>query len=204
MNCPSCGAPMKLKADLQSFKCEYCQSVYFPEKNDDGVQVLNEPSGHDCPVCSTPMVHAFVAKSPIIYCTKCNGMLIAMAMMETTIDAVRAERGGGAAPPPAEKDDLRRKINCPQCHRPMDAHMYGGAGNVVIDSCEECCVIWLDRGELMRIAKSSVDAPVEPAGPEADLDSQETAYGYGLGERNSNDFIVGDIVDSFFKQSRLS
>ncbi|MGD0548268.1 MAG: hypothetical protein ABR991_10645, partial [Terracidiphilus sp.] len=37
----------------------------------------------------------------------------------------------------------------------MDAHFYGGPGNVVIDSCEECCVIWLDRGEARRIARSA-------------------------------------------------
>jgi Zn-finger nucleic acid-binding protein len=143
---------MKLKPDMQSLKCEYCLSVYFPEKNDDGVRVLEEQSGNDCPVCQTPLVHAFVGKSPIIYCTKCNGMLVAMAMMETTIEALRAERGGGAPPTPPDKDDLRRKINCPQCHRPMDAHFYCGPGNVVIDSCEGCSILWMDRGEMMRIA----------------------------------------------------
>jgi Zn-finger nucleic acid-binding protein len=142
---------MKLKADMQSLKCEYCLSVCFPEKNDDGVRVLEEPSGHDCPVCTVPLMHAFLGKSPIIYCTKCNGMLIAMAMMEATIDQLRNSHAAATAPPAPDKDDLRRKINCPQCHRPMDAHIYGGPGNVVIDSCEECCIIWLDRDEMMRI-----------------------------------------------------
>jgi Zn-finger nucleic acid-binding protein len=190
---------MKLKSDAQSFKCEYCQSVYFPEKNDDGVQVLEEQSGHDCPVCQTPLGHAFVARNPIIYCTKCNGMLIAMAMMEATIEAVRAQRGGGAAPAPPDKDDLRRKINCPQCHRPMDAHFYGGPGNVVVDSCENCCIIWLDRGELMRIAHASAaDAP-SASSASANLDSQESTYGYGLEERVTTDPIADDIVDPFFK-----
>ena len=92
MNCPSCGAPMKLKADLQSFKCEYCQSVFFPEKNDDGVRVLEELSGHDCPVCSVPLMHAYLGKSRVIYCTKCNGMQIAMGMLEGLIDALRTDQ----------------------------------------------------------------------------------------------------------------
>jgi Zn-finger nucleic acid-binding protein len=148
---------MKLKSDMQSFKCEYCLSVYFPEKNDDGVRVLEEPSGHDCPVCTVPMVHAFLGRDPIIYCTKCNGMMLAMAMLESMIDEERSAHGVAAAPPPPDKEDLRRKINCPQCHRPMDAHFYGGPGNVVIDSCEDCCLLWLDRGELMRIAHASAD-----------------------------------------------
>jgi Zn-finger nucleic acid-binding protein len=33
-------------------------------------------------------------------------------------------------------------------------HMYGGAGNVVIDTCETCQVNWLDSGELRRIARA--------------------------------------------------
>ncbi|MGD0941909.1 MAG: zf-TFIIB domain-containing protein [Terracidiphilus sp.] len=199
MNCPSCGAPMKLKADAQSFKCEYCQSVYFPEKNDDGVRVLEEPSGHDCPVCMVPLMHAYLGKSPVIYCTKCNGMLIAMAMMEATIEAVRAERRGETAPPAPDKDDLRRKINCPQCHRPMDAHFYGGPGNVVIDSCEECSVIWLDRGEMMRIAHAPVGDPTSFISPSVDSDTQEGGSWIGASGMLVDDTIVDDIASSFFK-----
>jgi len=145
---------MKLKSDMQSLKCEYCLSVYFPEKNDDGVRVLEEQSGQDCPVCAVPMMHAYLGNSLIVYCTKCNGMLIAMGMLEAMIDQLRSSLGAATDPPPLDKDDLRRKINCPQCHRPMDAHIYGGPGNVVIDSCGTCCILWFDRGELMRIAHS--------------------------------------------------
>jgi len=197
MNCPSCGAPMKLKPDLQSLKCEYCLSVYFPEKNDDGVRVLEEQSGHDCPVCRTPLFHAFVDKSPVIYCTKCNGMLVAMARMETTIEALRAERGGGTAPPPPDRDDLRRKINCPQCHRPMDAHFYCGPGNVVIDSCEGCSILWMDRGEMMRIAHAADSAPA--SAPSGSFDSQSSGAWSGAGERPGGDLYIDSIVDSFYK-----
>jgi len=33
----------------------------------------------------------------------------------------------------------------------MDEHLYGGGGNVNVDSCETCGVLWLDRGELSKI-----------------------------------------------------
>jgi Zn-finger nucleic acid-binding protein len=33
----------------------------------------------------------------------------------------------------------------------MMGHPYGGPGNVNIDTCERCSVIWLDRNELRRI-----------------------------------------------------
>jgi Zn-finger nucleic acid-binding protein len=150
---------MRLKPDMESYKCDYCQSTYFPEKNEDGVRVLGDPCDQDCPLCNVPLVHAVLAKVPIIYCTGCKGILISMEAFEVLIEELRAEQGAGAAPAAPDKEDLRRTINCPQCHRRMDAHFYAGPGNAVIDSCEECCLIWLDRGVLMRI----VHAPDVPS-----------------------------------------
>jgi Zn-finger nucleic acid-binding protein len=34
----------------------------------------------------------------------------------------------------------------------MMSHIYGGPGNVVVDTCEVCHVVWLDPGELLRMA----------------------------------------------------
>jgi Zn-finger nucleic acid-binding protein len=42
----------------------------------------------------------------------------------------------------------------------MEAHFYAGPGNVVIDSCDQCSLNWLDHGELMHI----VHAPDERSG----------------------------------------
>jgi hypothetical protein len=69
---------MRLKPDMESYKCDYCQNVYFPEKNDDGVRVLGDPCDQDCPICNVPLVRAVLAKCPIIYCKKCGGMMVAM------------------------------------------------------------------------------------------------------------------------------
>jgi Zn-finger nucleic acid-binding protein len=155
MNCPSCGAPMRLKPDMTSFKCEYCLSVYLPETNaDDGVRVLGEPSGQDCPICSTGLMHATLSNIRIRYCTKCHGMLVAMEILQSLVEDLQAEKRAGTIQPPADAADLRRKINCPQCRHRMDAHFYAGPGNVVIDSCENCSLIWLDGGELMRIVRA--------------------------------------------------
>jgi Zn-finger nucleic acid-binding protein len=153
MNCPSCGAPMHLKADEDSYKCEYCHSVFLPERSDDGVRVLGDPSEQCCPVCNnTPLENAAMGKIRILYCAKCQGMLIPMQVFQTLVDQLHSQQSSTAAQPPADKSDLQRKIGCPQCHHRMDTHFYAGPGNVVIDSCEDCSVIWLDRGELMHIA----------------------------------------------------
>jgi len=151
MNCPSCGAPMHLKPDEASYRCEYCLSIYLPEKSDDGVRVLGDTSSQTCPICNTPLANAAIAKTRILYCTTCRGMLISMGVFQDLIDELRTAQSGASRQPQADKGDLNRKIACPQCHHRMDAHFYAGPGNVVIDSCENCCVIWLDSGELMHI-----------------------------------------------------
>src|SRR5258708_37824801 len=57
---------------------------------------------------------------------------------------------------PFDPAELRRRLTCPICRGPMDAHPYGGGGNAVVDSCERGNMIWLDAGEL---------AIIQPFGP---------------------------------------
>lgn len=149
---------MRLKPDMTSFKCEYCLSVYLPEANaDDGVRVLDEAVGQGCPVCTLGLMNATLSNVRLRYCTKCRGMLVPMGALQSLVEELRSQTRGATIPPAADATELRRKIDCPQCHRHMDAHFYAGPGHVIIDSCENCSVIWLDGGELTRI----VQAPEE-------------------------------------------
>ena len=77
MNCPSCGAPMHPHGD--TLVCDFCHNVVVPDTNDDGVIVLDEAPGQSCPICSNlPLMQATLAKLPLLYCTKCRGMLVSM------------------------------------------------------------------------------------------------------------------------------
>ncbi|MBZ5611951.1 MAG: zf-TFIIB domain-containing protein [Acidobacteriia bacterium] len=156
MNCPSCGAGMRLETDREFFLCEYRGSVYFPEANSDGVRVLGEPAALACPACAIALVHASVGDGRILYCTRCRGMLIPMDRFMAIIQDLRSHRQTAVVPArPPDWTDLERHIRCPQCGQNMDAHPYGGGGGVIIDACDSCSLDWLDYGELERIA----DAP---------------------------------------------
>lgn len=155
MNCPDCGAPMRLESDKDYFTCDFCKNIYFPEKNEDGVRVLGETSPSACPICAIPLVHAAVSNERILYCSRCRGMLIRMDIFAALVDDLRARRDGSTAiPHPPDPSELRRRISCPQCHRQMDTHYYCGPGNVVIDDCSQCGLDWLDYGELMRLTRA--------------------------------------------------
>jgi Zn-finger nucleic acid-binding protein len=146
---------MRLRDGREGLTCDYCQSVYFPEKNADGVRVLDDPSELSCPVCSVPLAHAILEAHPILYCTRCRGSLIPAPVFVLMLRDLRAHRADTSAiPHPPDPQELRRRIQCPQCHRVMDAHYYAGPGNIVIDDCARCELNWLDAGELMVIARA--------------------------------------------------
>ncbi len=151
MNCPSCGAPMRLQSASDGLACDYCKNIFFPEKDDEGVSVFSEASEDSCPVCAVPLMHAALAKVGVEYCTRCRGMLVSMGVFMTLVDELRAGQPGSLIPPPPDPGELHRKLDCPHCHQPMDTHFYSGAGNVVIEDCDACELNWLDHGKLMRI-----------------------------------------------------
>lgn len=165
MNCPACGAEIMPKPDTEGYRCDYCHQVFYPGEEDDGVEVLGDQpdpaTSRACPVCNQPLVQATVAKTPLLFCTQCHGLLMRMGELLDLIDALRTAVDKPAVQTAPERGDLKRTVQCPQCRRRMDTHFYAGPGNVIVDSCGDCFLIWLDRGELTRIAH----APDE-AGPE--------------------------------------
>jgi len=169
MNCPSCGAPMRLEAGKECLSCDYCKSIYFPEKDEEGVRVLGVPAAESCPVCGIPLMHAVIVHERIRYCTRCRGMLIRMGVFLALIQELRNGPDGAVIAHAPDPRDLERKINCPECHQHMDTHIYGGPGNIIIDDCSRCCLNWLDHGELMRIAHAPEHLYGEEYGVTSDL-----------------------------------
>ena len=75
-----------------------------------------------------------------------------MGAFEELIAQARAEHTGSESPLAGDGSDLSRRLECPQCHHPMDTHFYYGGGHVVMEDCERCELNWLDGGALQRIA----------------------------------------------------
>lgn len=140
-----------MRADGLGFQCEYCGTVVVPHPGDDGVKILDD-AGLQCPVCDAALKNALKAGFAIEYCPGCHGILVSMDSFQALAAALRVEQGGATVAPSGDSHQLGRQIECPRCHRPMDAHFYAGPGHVVMDSCENCMVNWLDAGEMERIA----------------------------------------------------
>ena len=159
MNCTNCGAAMELIESRRYLFCRYCGSFQFPEPADaEGVRILGLT--HDapsCPVCKAPMPRALLHDAhPVHFCGKCRGVLMPRSTFVTVVHVRRAWATNTPAVPVAlDRRALERELSCPMCRQRLATHPYYGPGNVVIDNCESCDVIWLDFGEMRQI----IDAP---------------------------------------------
>lgn len=157
MNCPNCGAPMKLILAKRQYVCNHCTTSYFPEENRDGVQTLGEQSHGLCPICGySPLIFATSGGKTVLHCKECRGLLVQIRELMPIIQTLRSQRlaNSEVVPPLVDHGESSRKVSCPVCKRVMDTYLYGGGGNVYVDSCIECGVIWLDYRELNRIVEA--------------------------------------------------
>ena len=155
MNCPDCGAVLRLEDGKDYLTCDYCKNLHFPDLNDDCVRVLGEAAQLFCPICRIPLVHASIEGMRIFSCRHCRGILLSMDVFVDAVDALRAKLGHTSPlANPITRKDLDRVVRCPQCHARMDTHLYGGPGRIIIDSCSDCRLNWLDYGELRRVVRA--------------------------------------------------
>jgi Zn-finger nucleic acid-binding protein len=140
------------------FFCEHCGTFHFIDAPAvDGVQVLERREDRRCPRCEGSLAASLLdGQYAIESCERCRGVLLSRAAFADALNRRRARAAGPGVPPePVDRRELDRRATCPQCASAMDVHPYYGPGNVVIDSCTPCALIWLDYGELQQIT----DAP---------------------------------------------
>jgi Zn-finger nucleic acid-binding protein len=154
MNCPDCGANLETTADPNDLRCPGCATPGLPEESVDGVAVVGEPVGAVCPLCRTPLVSALTAGETICYCGHCGGFLVPIETFSVIVSKRRALHGPHEKhTEPFDPTALQRVLLCPRCQERMDTHPYYGGGNAVVDTCEDCGLIWLDAGELAIIER---------------------------------------------------
>jgi len=158
ISCSRCGAPaIPLRAAGASF-CVHCGAYHVPDPAQpapDGVLVREACAGLSCPLCAASLREALVAEAPARWCPRCGGLLCDMASFAHIVKARRAEYAGAESPPQAlNPAELVRDVRCPRCRATMETHPYAGPGNVVIDTCAPCGLVWLDSGELTALDRA--------------------------------------------------
>jgi Zn-finger nucleic acid-binding protein len=165
------------------FRCAHCNTFEFPEATDDGIVTIGEPVELDCPVCATPLATGSIDGHPVSVCGLCRGFLAANHEFNDILPRRRAQCADRPSIPQSlDRAELARRVACPKCAKTMDTHPYGGGGNVVVDSCSACHLIWLDAGELETLARHRPKVPtmaLAGAGAFADNREPEAAFRWG-------------------------
>ena len=156
VNCPNCGAAMQLSAKGH-YSCAHCGTIAFPDAVErDGVRLLGPgDSPRPCPACQAPLVRAMVDEYQVAHCEKCRGMLLPRRSFAEIVHRRRAwAEGPSVTPIPPDDRELRRRLSCPRCGATMIVDRYYGPGNILMDSCLACDLVWLDYGELKQVIQA--------------------------------------------------
>jgi Zn-finger nucleic acid-binding protein len=150
---------MELFERRRYYFCTHCGTFRFIETPAvEGVQALEaRADARPCPLCRAPLMRSMLdERFAVDHCQRCRGLLIDRATFVEAITQRRARAGGPPVTPQRiDARELDRRLTCPSCARAMETHPYSGPGNIVIDTCSGCDLIWLDYGELQQIT----DAP---------------------------------------------
>ena len=140
------------------YVCAHCGTSVLPDAVErDGIRILG-PSDSElsCALCKVPFLRGLVNEYQVDYCEKCHGILLNRHDFAELVWRSRAwAKSASVIPAPGNAAELRRKISCARCGTRMTTDWYYGPGNVIIDRCVSCDLVWLDYGELNQI----IDAP---------------------------------------------
>ena len=122
----------------------------------DGIVISERAADVVCPRCNREMFFGELLKTKVVVCSICQGVVIQCGELGALVELLRRDYAGSDDPPrPLDPQELEVAVPCPACGSTMEVHPYGGPGNIVIDSCAECQIVWLDGAELSRIIRGS-------------------------------------------------
>lgn len=106
-----------------------------------------------CPKCKVPLSCSIVSGVEVDYCPKCYGLFFEEDELKWAKDEKDKELSWLDVDLWKNKEKLKVSHGirlCPHCRVPLYEVYYGDSG-VVIDVCNLCHGIWLDRSEFKKI-----------------------------------------------------
>ncbi len=121
----------------------------------------SSPLGARCPRCQEKLSPHAMEGFALQVCTLCGGLWIGLEEFKEALKKRPPESLGNHQ----QRGDTalalweEGKLACPLCGLSMSKGRYAYSSDVIIDRCEHCGGIWLDRGELARL-RAFVHRPV--------------------------------------------
>lgn len=101
-----------------------------------------------CKRCDTDMQTVFYEGVAIQLCMDCKGIFLTRKKLEIIENSCEIEISEDT-PIPRNGPEVRR--HCPNCNILMKKVKHGSIRATVVDYCDDCNGIWLDKGEIASI-----------------------------------------------------
>ena len=159
MNCDSCSGVMLPVYGQSHHHCHKCNTYNFPaeiDQSDVPIITTDKKTEFRCPRCDVNLeVGKMGSQIQVCFCENCRGYVVDNATFGSLAKTLRDNyTDADDKPKPIDPRQLDVVQNCPACFEKMEAHPYYGPGSVVIDSCKNCKLVWLDHGELGRVVRA--------------------------------------------------
>lgn len=102
-----------------------------------------------CPVCKNVLKAVQYEGVRVQFCMPCKGFFLKPNELKRIQETQEVEVSMDMAPPSRSGDKVTRF--CPSCDLAMAKKKHGKVSSTIIDICEACNGIWVDKGELQRI-----------------------------------------------------
>jgi len=108
-----------------------------------------------CPRCEDKLVSGTYEEHDAFHCHGCAGTLFQQAALGYTLERFSADLYSQVplATPVPKIGDKAGQISCPMCEKIMENYGYMGTGQVMLDACNACELVWVDALELAAMAK---------------------------------------------------
>lgn len=132
-------------------------------------------TGRRCPRCKADLIRQALGPNQVERCASCHGVWIAAAefnQLLADLDRLEAVRQHELLH--REPEQAVSYVACPRCSEIMDRMNFGRSSGIMVDTCKKHG-IWLDRGELRRVAEhltgrtnlAAADEPTDDLGAPA-------------------------------------
>lgn len=122
-------------------------------KRKKSLETLNVFTDRKCPICRVSLLSTILCNVEVDYCPKCFGLWFEEEELRWAKD--EKDKNLRWLDIDIWKDETKFKISygiriCPSCRVPLYEVYYGKSG-IIVDVCNLCHGIWLDRGEFVKI-----------------------------------------------------
>jgi Zn-finger nucleic acid-binding protein len=165
MHCENCGGSVLGGTANNNLRCDFCEASRCEKvlrKVAARIKLLRGSTDVECPGCSQELRLGKLSKSKVLHCTHCRGLLMTTGTLREMVRQQRSKQPRvGPAPQAVAGTAFRRSVACPQCTMLLELHPYHGPGQVMIESCGRCNLVWFDpRGADTDHLSTSVELPV--------------------------------------------